>query len=107
MEKKWTQFVGFFCHIKVYYYYISLPVSLFFIGIYINKLANVSKFYLHSIAETEELKQKRINGSYQDLSKLTAETEFRGNGNRINGGESVLLSSMRLPRLPWEETSES
>ena len=44
---------------------------------------------LHSIAETEELKQKRINGSYQDLSKLTAETEFRGNGNRINGGKSV------------------
>ena len=48
-----------------------------------------SKFYLHSTAETEELKQKRINGSYQDLSKLTAETEFRGSGNRINGGESV------------------
>ena len=49
-----------------------------------------SKFYLHSTAETEELKQKRINGSYQDLSKLTAETEFRGNGNRINRGESVV-----------------
>ena len=42
-----------------------------------------------TFAETEELKQKRINGIYQDLSKLTAETEFRGNGNRINGGESV------------------
>ena len=37
----------------------------------------------------EELKQKRINGIYQDLSKLTVEMEFRGNGNRINGGESV------------------
>ena len=37
----------------------------------------------------EELKQKRINGIHQDLFKLTAETEFRGNGNRINGGESV------------------
>ena len=24
-----------------------------------------------------------------DLSKRTAETEVRGNGNRINGGESV------------------
>ena len=45
--------------------------------------------YLHSIAETEELKQKRINGIHQDLFKLTAEMEFRGNGNRINGGESV------------------
>ena len=42
----------------------------------------------------EELKQKRINGIYQDLFKLTAETEFRGNGNRINGGESVLSIEM-------------
>ena len=46
--------------------------------------------YLHSIVETEELKQKRINGIHQDLFKLTAEMEFRGNGNRIIGGESVL-----------------
>ena len=38
----------------------------------------------------EELKQKRINGIHQDLFKLTAEMEFRGNGNRINGGESVV-----------------
>ena len=53
--------------------------------------------YLHSIAETEELKQKRINGIHQDLFKLTAEMEFRGNGNRIIGGESVIVLVSTFP----------
>ena len=39
--------------------------------------------------ETEEQTGKMINRIYIDLTKNTAEMEFRVNGNRINGGESV------------------